>query len=477
MKNKTPTNKPPKISTQKRMPPNKKATQSPKIAPKKTLSKIKDPRMQKILESKDSTIIAQDSKANKSQKTTEIKILKSGLNALPSFESAGVMANIKYKNRKDMALIFSKTPCIAAGVFTKNKVRAACVEYDKQKLSNPIQAIIINSGIANACTGKVGLEACVESAKFAAQALKINQDSILLASTGVIGAQLPMPRIKKGISLLAKAKNSSTQNAKDCAQAIMTTDTTLKNAAVEFRINNARVKIAGIAKGSGMIHPNMGTMLSFLITNANISKKLLQKALKQDVKNTYNMISVDGDTSTNDSVLLLSNKKARHQEITDSSDKNYKIFKKALRVLNTILAKKIASDGEGANKLISAIVKNAPKKSQARKLAKSVITSNLVKTAMFGNDANWGRILCAMGYSEAGFEQAKLDLYFQSQKGIIQILKNGDALAFSEKQASKILAQKEASILIDLKSGTKQAAAWGCDLSYEYVKINASYRS
>ncbi|GAD19279.1 bifunctional glutamate N-acetyltransferase/amino-acid acetyltransferase ArgJ [Helicobacter fennelliae] len=407
----------------------------------------------------------------------EFKILQSGLSSVKGFESAGVSAQIKYQNRLDMALIFSQSPCVGAGVFTTNKIQAACIKHNKNNINNSISAVIINSGIANACTGEEGIKACQKSAKYASKVLHINQNNVLLASTGVIGKQLPMDRIQKGIELLAAQKNSSKQNAQNVAQAIMTTDTKPKHIAIEVVIGNTPVRIGGIAKGSGMIHPNMATMLGFIITDANISQKLLQKALKKDVASTYNMIWVDGDTSTNDMVLALANAQAGNKKITDSKHKDYKTFKKALHFVNMYLAKEIARDGEGASKLICSIVKGAQKSSTAKILAKSIIASNLVKCAMFGNDANWGRIICAMGYSGAKFDEGKVNLFFKSKAGEIQILKNGCALDFSEENASKILKQNEIEVILDLQSGDKQATAFGCDLSYDYIKINADYRS
>ncbi len=411
------------------------------------------------------------------------KILRGGITSVRGFQAAGIQANIKYKKRKDMALIFSQAPCVAAGVFTKNQIKAACIDFNQSNIKNPIHAIMINSGIANACTGEQGKKSCQESADQISKALQISQtlhitkDNILLASTGVIGKQLPMDKISKGILLLTKAKSTSMQSAKDAAQAIMTTDTAPKEVAIEVPIKGKKVRIAGIAKGSGMIHPNMATMLGFIVTDINISQKLLTKALKKDVKSTYNMISVDGDTSTNDMVLLLANKKARNEEILDSSDKDFEVFCKALHFVNTTLAKKIAQDGEGATKLCEVKIENATTTKQARILAKSVITSNLVKTALFGNDANWGRIICALGYSKAKFDAKKIDLSFISKAGKIEILKNGKALDFNEKLAKRILAQKEVQILVNLRDGSKSATAWGCDLSYDYVRINADYRS
>lgn len=413
-------------------------------------------------------------------KLESIKILKSGLNALPSFQYSGTQAGIKYKKRTDMSLIFSPYPCVGAGVFTTNKVRAACVEYDEAtlKLKQPLHAIIANAGNANACTGAQGEKACKESAITAGAVLGVESTSVLLASTGVIGVQLPLDRIKKGINLLAQSKSSSRASAKAAAQGIMTTDLFEKEAAVEFIASNGRrVRLAGIAKGSGMIHPNMATMLCFIITDCAISQKLLQKALQKDVKDSFNMISVDGDTSTNDMTLVLANARAKNTPIASQDDSDYALFVKALSLLTTTLARKIARDGEGATKLLVSHCLNAASKKDARKIAKSVIASSLVKAAMFGNDANWGRILCAMGYSGGDFDPKVVDVKLASSAGEIAIMRNGDAQPIDEKFAKKLLQKDEIHIFIDCKRGKKSACAYGCDLSYDYVKINADYRS
>lgn len=410
-----------------------------------------------------------------------IRILKNGLEALPTFEYAGVKAGIKYKDRLDMGLIYSGIPCIAAGVFTRNKVRAACVEYNIQRLKDTpyFHSIIINAGNANACTGIRGKKDCLESALSASIALDIDSNATLLASTGVIGVPLPMPKIKKGILSLAKAKDSSKICANNVAKAIMTTDTRQKQIALEFKAKNgAKIRIAGIAKGSGMIHPNMATLLGFIITDINISQKLLAKALKKVTKNTFNMISVDRDTSTNDMVLALSNKSAKNELIVDERSVDYKAFVEALFMAADDLARQIAKDGEGASKLITAIVQNAQSKRVARKLAKSIISSNLVKCAIYGNDANWGRILCAMGYAGVDFAKDKLDLKLISKAGEILIMQNGEALSVDEKRAKRILKNEEIIILADLKNqGAKSAKAYGCDLTPQYISINADYRS
>lgn len=421
-----------------------------------------------------------DKSASQVSKAPNIKLLRSGLAALPSFQYSGIEAGIKYKKRKDMSLIFSPYPCVGAGVFTTNKVRAACVEYDEQilKKRHMFHAIVANAGNANACTGAQGEKACKESAITAGALLGIEPQQILLSSTGVIGVQLPLDRVKKGIALLSQHKASTREAAKAAAQGIMTTDLVEKEAAVEFVASNGkRVRLAGIAKGSGMIHPNMATMLCFIITDCAISQKLLQKALKKDVKDSFNMISVDGDTSTNDMVLALANARAKNPPIICEKDTDYKLFSKALATLTTILAKKVASDGEGATKLITAHCHNARSKKDARKIAKSVISSSLVKAAMFGNDANWGRILCAMGYSGGEFDPNVVDVTIASAVGELPIMRDGKAQAIDEKLAKRLLGKKELDIFIDCKSGSKSARAYGCDLSYDYVRINADYRS
>ena len=421
-----------------------------------------------------------DKSASQVSKAPNIKLLRSGLAALPSFQYSGIEAGIKYKKRKDMSLIFSPYPCVGAGVFTTNKVRAACVEYDEQilKKKHMFHAIVANAGNANACTGAQGEKACKESAITAGALLGIEPQQILLSSTGVIGVQLPLDRVKKGIALLSQHKASTREAAKAAAQGIMTTDLVEKEAAVEFVASNGkRVRLAGIAKGSGMIHPNMATMLCFIITDCAISQKLLQKALKKDVKDSFNMISVDGDTSTNDMVLALANARAKNPPIICEKDTDYKLFSKALSTLTTILAKKVASDGEGATKLITAHCHNARSKKDARKIAKSVISSSLVKAAMFGNDANWGRILCAMGYSGGEFDPNVVDVTIASAVGELPIMRDGKAQAIDEKLAKRLLGKKELDIFIDCKSGSKSARAYGCDLSYDYVRINADYRS
>lgn len=401
-----------------------------------------------------------------------------GVTAAKGFCAAGAEAEIKYKNRMDMALIYSQVPCRVAGTFTSNVVKAAPVLWDKDIVENSpyAQAVVVNSGIANACTGKQGMECCEKEAKCAGELLDIPADSVLVASTGVIGMQIPEDRILQGIRKLAAAKSDTLEAGLDAAKAIMTTDTVHKQIAVETVLGGKTVTLGGMCKGSGMIHPNMCTMLAFITTDANISKKMLQKALSEDIVDTFNMISVDGDTSTNDTLLVLANGLAGNEEIT-AEGPDYGAFCEALHYVTTYLAKKMAGDGEGATCLFETKVVGAATKEDARLLAKSVICSSLTKAAVFGHDANWGRILCALGYSGARFDPEKVDIYFQGSSGRIHIFGNGTACDYSEEKATKILSDPEVTVLADMHMGDAEATAWGCDLSYEYVKINADYRS
>ena len=408
----------------------------------------------------------------------EMNIIQGGVTAPKGFQAAGVEAEIKYKNRKDMALIYSEIPCVGAGVFTSNLVKAAPVLWDQDiiKSGEAVQAVIVNSGIANACTGEQGMEYCEKTAKAAADTLSISEKAVLVASTGVIGMQLPINKITAGVKKLAIHKEKSLEAGTLAAEAIMTTDTVSKQIAVSFEIDGKTVTLGGMCKGSGMIHPNMCTMLGFLTTDLSISKDMLQAALSEDVIDTFNMISVDGDTSTNDSLMIMANGMADNAMITEK-DSHYDIFKQALNYVNTWLAKKMAGDGEGATALFETKVIHAQSKEQARVLAKAVICSSLTKAAIFGHDANWGRILCAMGYSGATFDPDYMELYFESKAGKILIYQNGKSVDYSEEEATKILSENEVTVLVDLKQGDAQAAAWGCDLTYDYVKINADYRS
>ena len=407
-----------------------------------------------------------------------MKQIKGGVTAAKGYEAASTAAGIKYQGRTDMALIYSQVPCVSAGTFTTNVVKAAPVKWDRQIVDSDagVQAVVVNSGIANACTGEEGMGYCKETAEAAAKALNIDAAGVLVGSTGVIGMQLPMQKLVDGIQVLAGKKAEGLQSGHDAALAIMTTDTVEKEMAVEIEISGKTVTIGGMSKGSGMIHPNMCTMLAFITTDAAITKEALQKALSEDVEDTYNMISVDGDTSTNDTAILLANGLAGNQEITYASPE-YETFKEALHMVNETLAKKMAGDGEGATALFEVKVVGAESIQQAKTLAKSVVCSNLTKAAIAGHDANWGRILCAMGYSGAQFDPEKVDLFFESKAGKLQIIENGVATDYSEEVATKILSEPEITATADIKMGDYSATAWGCDLTHEYININADYRS
>ena len=407
-----------------------------------------------------------------------MKIIEGGVTAAKGFEAAATAAGIKYQGRTDMAIIYSEKPCKVAGTFTTNVVKAAPVKWDRQIVESKqkSQAVIVNSGIANACTGEEGMKYCEETAKEAGKVLGIDEKGVLVGSTGVIGMQIPIDKIKAGITELAKGKKADLASGTEAAKAIMTTDTKKKEVAVTFMAGDTEVTIGGMAKGSGMIHPNMCTMLAFITTDAKISKKALQAAMSSDVEDTYNMISVDGDTSTNDTVLLLANGLAGNDEIV-KEDEDYQTFKEALYYVNEYLAKCIASDGEGATKLLEVNVNGAKDVKQAKVVAKSVCTSPLVKTAIFGNDANWGRLLCAMGYSGEEFDPYQVDLYIESEFGNLKLVENGMATDYSEEFATKILSSDYVKTNIEMKIADAKATAWGCDLTYDYVKINADYRS
>ena len=407
-----------------------------------------------------------------------IRKIAGGVTAAKGFKAASTAAGIKYRDRKDMALIYSEAPCKSAGTFTSNIVKAAPVKWDKNQVTGnvPARTVVINAGIANACTGEEGMGYCSQTADAAAAVLGIPAESVLVASTGVIGKQLPMDKIKAGIEAMAPLLDGGTDSGTEASKAIMTTDTKNKEVAVQFELGGVTVTMGGMCKGSGMIHPNMCTMLSFVTTDAAISKEMLQEALSEDIKDTYNMISVDGDTSTNDTVLLLANGLAGNEEIREKNS-DYQVFCKALNYINETLAKKMAGDGEGCTALFEVTIVGAKTKDQAKVLAKSVITSSLTKAAIFGHDANWGRILCAMGYSGASFDPEQVDLFFKSAAGEMQIIKDGVAVDYSEEQATKILSQPQVTAVADIKMGDAQATAWGCDLTLDYVKINADYRS
>jgi glutamate N-acetyltransferase/amino-acid N-acetyltransferase len=408
-----------------------------------------------------------------------MKQIYGGVVAAKGFFAAGVGVGIKANStKKDMALVYSSEPCVVAGTFTSNLVKAAPVKFDMNVVENSpyAQAILVNSGVANACTGKEGMDKCNSLARKAAEVLAIRENSVLIASTGVIGAQLPIQKMMDGIDLLKKNLGNENEFGTRAAEAIMTTDTVSKQIAFSIMIDGVEVKIGGMCKGSGMIHPDMCTMLAFITTDAAISKEMLTKMVKEDVKDTFNMVSVDGDTSTNDTLLVMANGLAGNKEIT-KEDENYKILAKALKEVNTYLSKKMAGDGEGAHSLLEVKMINVDTKENAVKLSKSVVTSSLVKTAVCGRDANWGRILCAMGYSKAEFDPEKVDIFFESAAGILKIVSNGIATDYSEDFATKILSEDEVTIIADVKTGSEEATAWGCDLTHEYIDINADYRS
>ncbi|URZ07270.1 bifunctional glutamate N-acetyltransferase/amino-acid acetyltransferase ArgJ [Clostridium felsineum] len=404
-----------------------------------------------------------------------INVLKNkSIESIPYFKVVGISSGVNKNNKEDLCLIYSKKPCIAAGTFTTNKVKAAPVLLNLKHIkSENIYAIVANSGNANACTGDDGYEKAYMMAECTAKHLNIKPEEVLVASTGVIGVPLPIDKVIFGID---KAFSKKESNAEAAMKAIMTTDTVQKTICIELMLNGKSVKIAAIAKGSGMIHPNMATMLSFILTDANITKDMLNKALKESVKDSYNMISVDRDTSTNDMALVLANGSANNTLISEENS-DYKIFKKALHYVNVEISKMMASDGEGATKLIEAKVFNAPSSKTAKIAAKSVITSSLVKAAMFGSDANWGRIICALGYSGADIDPSKVDISFSNADSKVETCLKGAGLNFDEEAAKKILDGEHVVIEVDLNDGEFNATAWGCDLTYDYVKINGSYRS
>lgn len=406
-----------------------------------------------------------------------MQIIEGGVTASVGFSANGVACGIK-KRKKDLALVVSEVSCAFAGSFTTNLVKAAPVIWDQNLVANQsqVKAIVINSGNANACTAEQGYKDTEATAGIAGSVLGCKAQEVLVCSTGVIGVPLPMDKIKEGIELCSKELGTSRESAGEAALAICTTDTFKKEVAVSVQIEGKTVHIGGMAKGSGMIHPNMATMLSFITTDANLDKVTLQTLLGSSITDTYNMISVDGDTSTNDTVLVLANGMSKTGSLSPSHP-DWEAFTEAFMYVHTELAKTIVRDGEGAGKFLEVKVVGAKDKATAQKLARSVITSNLVKTAFFGSDANWGRILCAMGYSGAAFDPSQLDLYFASSKGTIQVVENGVPLAFDEHLAKGILMEKEIITLAQLKDGKGEGTAWGCDLSYEYVRINGDYRS
>ncbi len=404
-----------------------------------------------------------------------MKQIEGSVCAAKGFTANGIYCGIRKRNDKnDLALIFSKVPAHAAAVYTTNLVKGAPLTVTKQHIADGIaQAVICNSGNANTCNSN-GIEIAEQMSALAAEKLGIKAEDVVVASTGVIGQKLNITPIADGMDSLAEGLSEN--GDEEAAKAIMTTDTVMKKIAVEFEIDGKACRLGGIAKGSGMIHPNMATMLVFITTDAAISAAMLQKALSHDVQKTFNMLSVDGDTSTNDMVAILANGLAGNEEIT-AEGPAFDTFMEALNTVTISLCRDIAGDGEGATKLLECDVTGAADEATAAVVAKSVITSSLLKAAMFGADANWGRVLCAIGYSGADLDVNKVDVAFQSAKGILPVCKNGAGVDFSEETAKEILLEKEITILVDLNSGSAKATAWGCDLTYDYVKINGDYRS
>ena len=399
-----------------------------------------------------------------------------GVCAAEGFAAAGVIAGIKAGNttKRDLALIYCAEKCKAAALYTTNKVKGAPILVTKKHLENGIaQAVIVNSGNANTCNEN-GIEIAEQMCELAAEALDIDVNDVIVGSTGVIGQPLSIKPIRDRIPTLVK--ELSPKKSSEACEAIMTTDTRKKEIAVEFEIDGRKCHVGGISKGSGMIHPNMATMLAFITTDVAINNELLEKALRKVNSLTYNMVSVDGDTSTNDTLVLMSSGLAKNAEII-CEDKNYEIFENALYMVMVNLARETARDGEGATKLLECIVKGAPDEETAKSVAKSVVCSSLVKAAMFAADANWGRILCAIGYAEGDFDISNVSVELASEKGKLTVCVNGAGISFSEETASEILGEDEIKVLVDLHSGDASAIAWGCDLTFEYVKINAEYRT
>lgn len=405
-----------------------------------------------------------------------MKILKGGVTAPKDFLASGIHCGLKKnKSKKDLALIYSKTICNAAAVYTKNKVKGNPLYVTEKHLENKkAQAIIINSANANTFNGEEGLINAYKMTEFTSEKLNMPQSDVLVASTGVIGVPLNIEVIQNNVDTLINSL--SKLGHMSAREAIMTTDTIKKEIAVSVRIEDKEIIIGGMAKGSGMIHPNMATTLGFITTDVDIDENLLQESLTYAIDKSFNRISVDGDTSTNDMVTILANGKSQNKKIVEKNN-DYYTFTSALTYVCTELSKLVAKDGEGATKLIECSVQGAKSEEQATKLAKNIISSSLVKTAVFGSDANWGRIMCAIGYSEEEININKVDITFESKKGYIEVCKNGTPLSFDEEKAKKVLDDDEIGILIDLNIGTQNSNAWGCDLSYEYVRINGDYRS
>lgn len=407
-----------------------------------------------------------------------MKEIKGGITAAKGFKAASTAAGIKYQGRTDMAMVYSTVPAVSAGTFTSNVVKAACVQWDMNivKSGKPMQAVVINSGIANACTGKEGFDACEATAKGVEKSLGVPFDTVAVASTGVIGMQLPVDKLVAGVKAMAPILDDSIAAGTAASKAIMTTDTVNKEIAVSFEIGGVEVTLGGMSKGSGMIHPNMCTMLAFLGTDLDIEKSLLQEAVSNIVADSFNMITVDGDTSTNDTLICMANGLAGNKKITEKNE-DYYTFKEALSFVCVSLAKTMAADGEGASKLFEAKVVNAKSVADAKTLSRAIVGSNLSKAAIFGCDANFGRFLCAMGYSGADFDQNDVELFFKSVNGELKVFDKGTPIVFDEDKALEIMKADAVTVYVDMHEGDASATAWGCDLTYDYVKINADYRS
>ncbi len=407
-----------------------------------------------------------------------MKRMEGGVCAPKGFRANGIWCGIrKNKGKKDLALIVSDAPCSAAGLYTTNKVQAASVIVTREHLADgSARAIVCNSGNANACTGEAGMVAARRMAAVVAGKLGIKTTEVVVGSTGVIGVPLPIEPIEMGIDSLVAGLSSETSGADAALEAIMTTDTKKKEIAVEFDLGGKKVRIGAMAKGAGMIHPNMATMLCFITCDAAVDPALLDRALRQAVNRSFNRVTVDGDTSTNDCVVLLANGMAGNKRI-EKADADFKVLADAIEYVCVDLAKGVARDGEGATKLVACEVSGAASEKDAETLAKSVVGSSLVKAACFGADANWGRILCAMGYSGADFKPETVAVRFHSSAGEVLVCEKGASVPFSEEVAKKVLSEAEITIAITLQGGKASATAWGCDLTYEYVKINGDYRS
>lgn len=406
-----------------------------------------------------------------------LKKIEGGVTAAKGYQAAAAAAGIKYQGRTDMALVYTASPAVCAGTFTTNVVKAAPVLWDQEIVAKgtPVHAVVLNSGIANACTGAEGKKQNAAMAMSVADCLGVKTEEVLTASTGVIGMQLPLEPLQKGAALLKENLSEGREAAAAAAKAIMTTDTVPKEAAASFEIDGVTVTVGGMSKGSGMIHPDMATMLSVTTTDAAISREDLQDLTGRAVADSFNMISVDRDTSTNDTYLVLAN--GESGVTIRKGTKAYEDFKEALHYVSTELAKQMAADGEGATKLFEVKVIHCETEDKAKTLSKSVITSNLVKTAVYGSDANWGRILCALGYAGVPFDPEIIDLTLEAEDTSLVLVQDGVATDYSEEKATELLSQKKVTVICDMKEGDSSATAWGCDLTYDYVKINGDYRS